>query len=293
MIESNIVEGGVIAAFPVTVRSGNYRGAHANAVFQSSCTFTDPRFVDLMDYKPQYASQGFIANSPMVQKSPEYLNSLGQRRDLGAWSAYETNVEYRYNRAFRFLKPSKEQVKHIKHNRADLHVSIDGTPDVAIDPAGRWEELVLSYRALPNEDRHNVQNHIAFVDYMESLIDSTVSIDFDPNYTPALTVITAAAHTAGDVVLSHNASTVREGDVIVIDGVQYFVLYTPSNTRAVLDKPLHIGLASGVTLQVLSTSTYGEWVFIPQSERSLSRWYESATDWLSGLTLRFVRRWQQ
>jgi len=293
LIESNIVEGGVVAAFPVTVKSGNYRGAHTNAIFNPACTFIDPHFVNLIDYKLQYASHGFIANSPMVQKSPEYLNTLGQRRDLGAWSAYETNIEYRYNRAFRFLKPSKEQVKHVKHNRADLHVSIDGTPDVAIDPAGRWEELVLSYRALPNAERHNVQNHIAFVDFMESLIDSTVSIDFDPNYTPALTVTTAAAHVAGDVVLNLNVSSLREGDVIVIDGVQYFVLYTPSNTRAVLDKPLHIGLASGVTLQVLSTSTYGDWVFIPQSERSLSRWYESATDWLSGLTLRFVRRWQQ
>ena len=292
-LRDNIVTIITYARFLTSADSGNYQNVRINIQLSAACYTQDPKFISRLDRRLQRVVDGYLADSPMVGKSLYFSFPGGGKADLGAWSAYETNIEYRYNRAFRFLKPSKEQVKHVKHNRADLHVSIDGTPDVAIDPAGRWEELVLSYRALPNAERHNVQNHIAFVDFMESLIDSTVSIDFDPNYTPALTVTTAAAHVAGDVVLNLNVSSLREGDVIVIDGVQYFVLYTPSNTRAVLDKPLHIGLASGVTLQVLSTSTYGDWVFIPQSERSLSRWYESATDWLSGLTLRFVRRWQQ
>jgi hypothetical protein len=291
-IRSNIVEGGISAAFTVTVASGNTRGANTNASFQSACTFGDPKFIDLTDYKLQYESQGFSANSPMVQRSGEFLNTLGQRRDLGAWSAYEANIRFIYARAFYFLKPAeKNAVQHIKHNRADLHVSIDGTPDVATDPAGRWEELVLNYRSLPNTDFSDaVRNHIAFVDYLESLENPACRITFDPAFTPAASVTVNGAQPAGTVVLNLLPSALESGNRLDIAGVEYMVLYMAGNS-AVLSKPLAVGIADAVSIPVSSQIGYGVFQYVAPPDRRLTRWYEGATDFFNGLVMRFVRKW--
>jgi hypothetical protein len=291
-IRSNIIENGIRANFSVTVSSGNTRGANLNAVFNSFCSFSDPKVVDLVSYKLQYESQGFSANSPMVQHSPDFFNSQGQRRDLGAWSAYEANIRFIYARAFMFLKPAeKNAVQHIKHNRADLHVSIDGTPDVATDPAGRWEELVLNYRSLPNTDFSDaVRNHIAFVDYLESLENPACRITFDPAFTPAASVTVNGAQPAGTVVLNLLPSALESGNRLDIAGVEYMVLYMAGNS-AVLSKPLAVGIADAVSIPVSSQIGYGVFQYVAPPDRRLTRWYEGATDFFNGLVMRFVRKW--
>lgn len=292
LIQSNIVEGGISAAFTVTVSSGNTRGANVNAVFQSQCQFNDPKFVDFIDYKLQFESNGYPANSPAVARSPEFLNTQGKRRDLGAWSAYETNVTYIYDRAFQFLKPAeKNAVQHIKHNRADLHVSIDGTPDVATDPAGRWEELVLNYRSLPNTDFSNaVRNHIAFVDYLESLDNPACEIVFDPAFSPAASVTVNGTQPAGTVVLALQPSAIAGGDVLTIGGVQYSVLYVVGDS-VVLSQPLAVGVADLLVVPVAQPVGAGVFQYVAPTERRLSRWYEGADDFFKGLQMRFVRKW--
>ncbi|MBK7363011.1 MAG: hypothetical protein IPJ01_12005 [Micavibrio sp.] len=291
-IRSCIIENGIFPAFTVTVSSGNTRGASVNTVFNSLCTFGDPKFVDAVDYKLQFETQGYPANSPMVARSPEFYNTQGKRRDVGAWSAYETNIRFTYDRTFNFLKPAeKNAVQHIKHNRSDLHVSIDGTPDVATDPAGRWEELTLNYRALPNTDFSDaVRNHIAFVDYLESLDNPACEIAFDPEFVPVASVIVNGVQPAGTIVLALQPSTIAGGDLLTIGGASYMVLYVVGNS-VVLSQPLAVGVADLLAVPVASPVGAGVFQYVAPAERRLSRWYEGATDFFKGLQMRFVRKW--
>jgi hypothetical protein len=172
-----------------------------------------------------------------------------------------------------------------------LHVSIDGTPDVATDPAGRWEELVLNYRSLPNTDFSDaVRNHIAFVDYLESLENPACRITFDPAFTPAASVTVNGAQPAGTVVLNLLPSALESGNRLDIAGVEYMVLYMAGNS-AVLSKPLAVGIADAVSIPVSSQIGYGVFQYVAPPDRRLTRWYEGATDFFNGLVMRFVRKW--
>jgi hypothetical protein len=190
------------------------------------------------------------------------------------------------------LKPAeKNAVNHIKHNRSDLHVSIDGTPDVATDPVGRWEELTLNYRSLPNTDVSGaVRNHIAFVDYLESLDNPAVELTFDPAFTPVASVIVNGAQPADTVVLALQPSAIGGGDMLTIGGKSYMVLYVVGDS-VVLSEPLAVGVADLLSIAVASPTGEGVYQYVAPESRRLSRWYEGADDFFRGLQMRFVRKW--
>jgi hypothetical protein len=290
-IVDNIIRGGIQAAYRVKVSSGNTQGENENAIFTSLCSFTDPLFVDFSDFKLQYESQGFSVDSPLVKRSTTYINANGERADYGAWSGYETDIVYRYVRAFTFLKPSsKDSVSHIRHMRTALHVSIDGTPDVFVDVESKWEELVLNYQSLPAQDiSDSLRNHIAFVDYLDSLLDTTVEISFDPDFEPVQSVVVNGTHPSGTIVLALQPSEVRAGDRITVFGTEYFVLYVYGHS-VVLSAPLKVSVSNGSVLPVLRPAGYGEYKYVPSEARRLTRWHESAQDFFRGLSLRFVRK---
>lgn len=291
LIRDNIIEGGITATFPVTVLSGNTRGANTNAIFSSACFFNDPQFVDLITYKLKYKSQGFTADSPLIKKSLTFRNSLGERRNLGAYSAYETNKTFVYDRAFSFLKPSRDGLKIKKNTQANLIVSIDGTPDVATNPDGQWEELLLSYGSLPNQDINDaIKNHIAFIDYLDTLLNTACEIVIDPDYLPATSAVVNGVHAIGAIVLALDPSNIAAGDRLQIDTDIYFVLYK-SGDSVVLHTPLKTAVVDNQVLPVFASAPGGVYQYVPEAPRQLSRWQSDRTDFLRGATLRFVRKW--
>lgn len=290
-IKDNIIEGGITATFPVTVLSGNTRGANINVIFSSACFFNDPQFIDLIDYKLKYKSQGFTADSPLIRKSLTFKNSIGERRNLGAYSAYETNKTFIYDRAFSFLKPSRDGLKIKKNTQANLIVSIDGTPDVATNPDGQWEELLLSYGSLPNSDVNDaIKNHIAFIDYLDTLLNTACEIIVDPDYAPATSAIVNGAHAIGAIVLALDPSNILAGDRLQIGADIYFVLYK-SGDSVVLHTPLKTAVADNQVLPVFASAPGGIYQYVPEAPRQLSRWQSDRTDFLRGASLRFVRKW--
>lgn len=290
-IKDNIIEGGITATFPVTVLSGNTRGANTNAIFSSACFFNDPQFVDLIDYRLKYKSQGFTADSPLIRKSLTFKNSIGERRNLGAYSAYEINKTFIYDRAFSFLKPSREGLKIKKNTQANLIVSIDGTPDVATNPDGQWEELSLSYGSLPNQDINDaIKNHIAFIDYLDTLLNTACEIIVDPDYAPATSAIVNGVHAIGAIVLALDPSNILAGDRLQVGADIYFVLYK-SGDSVVLHTPLKTAVADNQVLPVFASAPGGIYQYVPEAPRQLSRWQSDRTDFLRGASLRFARKW--
>ena len=290
-LRDNIVEGEMFAKFNILLSSGYYTGIRTNCLFDVNAFFTDPLLVDNIEGKLQYQSQGFMADSPAVSTSVFFVNSLGLPRNIGAWGQFETNIIYVFQRAFNFLLPSKtDSVLQIKHNRTNLHTAEDGTPDVVNNPSGIWEEIVLNCGALP-QNAAGLPNHIEFVDYLESLIDMGVEITLDADYAPAASITTTAAAAIDGVYLDIIWAVIRSGDRITIAGVDYSVVYVVGTTRIVLSESLKSVVSNGQVIPVKTPVGYGAYQYAPQQDRKLSRWLYDRTDFLRGLTMRFVRKW--
>jgi hypothetical protein len=181
-------------------------------------------------------------------------------------------------------------IKHKKNVQANMLVSLDATPDVFNNPDSQWEEVELSYGSLPNVDVGNaVRNHVAFIDYMDSLIDTTCMLYLDPEVEPAETITVNGLHNQGSMVLEIQPAPINGGDRIAIAGRIYYALYVHGN-YVVLDRPTHVAILNGTVLSVYTLIGGGTYQYVPSQQRVLTRWHSDSTEWLRGAVLRFVRK---
>lgn len=289
-IRDNIIEGGVQASYPVTVTSGNTRGTSSNGViFGALHTTSDPLFVDETDYKLKRVLDGYQYDSPMVAASQYYYNQATTQtfRDNGAWSYNEGSATYKYQRTFDFLMPATaigSAIDFVRHNRANLHVAEDGTPDAVNTPDSRWEEIVMQFKTLPAD-------HIDFINWLEGQVDMTCDISLSPSLTPTTAVTASGATAAGEAVITiTDNSGLDSGDQLTIDGNTYTVLYTYGTTKVVLDRITTTALSDTESITVKYDTGFGEYQYVPMLERRLSRWYETDENYMRGLQIRFARK---
>jgi len=289
-IRDNIIENGVQSDYPVTVTSGNTRGTSSDGtIFGQFCTTSDPLFVDTTDYKLQRVLDGYQYDSPMVAASQYYYNQATTQtfRDNGAWSYNESAATYKYQRTFNFLMPATSigsAIDFIRHNRANLHVAEDGTPDAVNTPDSRWEEIVMQFKTLPAD-------HIDFINWLEGQVDMTCDISLSPSLTPTTAVTASGATAAGEAVITiTDNSGLSSGDQLTIDGNTYTVLYTYGTTKVVLDRVTTTALSDTESITVKYDTGFGEYQYVPMLERRLSRWYETDENYLRGLQIRFARK---
>jgi hypothetical protein len=132
-------------------------------IFGQFCTTADPLFVDETDYKLQRVLDGYQYDSPLVAGSQYYLNANSDFRDVGAWSYNESGATYKYQRTIDFPMPAAiagSTIEFIRHNRSNLHVAEDGTPDTVNQPDARWEEIVMTFKTVG-------ETYIDFIDWLE------------------------------------------------------------------------------------------------------------------------------
>ena len=289
-IRDNIIENGVHSSYPVTVTSGNTRGTSSDGtIFGQFCTTSDPLFVDTTDYKLQRALDGYQYDSPMVAASQYYYNQATTQtfRDNGAWSYNESAATYKYQRTFDFLMPATaigSAIDFVRHNRANLHVSENGTPDAVNTPDSRGEEIVMQFKTLPAD-------HIDFINWLEGQVDMTCYISLSPSLTLTTAVTASGATSAGEAVITiTDNSGIDSGDQLTIDGNNYTVLYTYGTTKVVLDRVTTTALTDTESITVKYDTGFGEYQYVPMLERRLSRWYETDENYLRGLQIRFARK---
>lgn len=287
-IRDNIIEDGIISNAAVTVQSGNTRGtSSAGTIFAAVCTNSDPTFVDTTDYKLQRVLDGYPYDSPLVAAAFYYVNENGDFRDLGAWSYNESTATYKYTNTDDFPMPSAAvggTFDVIRHNRANLHVAEDGTPDTTNTPESRWEEIILTYKTVP-------ERMINFIALLESGSDMTSNVSFDPSTTPTTSLAASGATSAGEAVITvADNSGVDSGDRLTFDGNTYTVLYTYGSTKIVLNRITTTALSDMEAITVAYDTGFGEYQYIPQTDRKLTRWYETDTSYQRGLVVRFARK---
>ena len=283
LIREIIALGKIRAAYPI-VAGGCIRGTATNVVYDNNVIVPDPKFVDETDYLLQREVEGYEDNSPLVERSAYYLNSVGKRRDIGPWGIKETNETYIYQRAYEMRKPSaKDATSHTEKQPEYLYWGEDMTPDVATDPEARGEELTLNYRTLPIAD-------VEFFRYLRSLKDRTVRIDYDPSWTPAATVTVDGNQSAGEDVLVLQTSSLETGQKLTISGKTYYVIRMNGTTKAVLDKPLKDAVTNGQVITVSDTLGKGTYQFTTNTDIDLTRFYENNKSYLKGVKMKFVRK---
>jgi hypothetical protein len=120
----------------------------------------------------------------------------------------------------------------------------------------------------------------------------TCEISIQADYAPATTV-TAAAGSAVDMpFIDIDPANVRAGDRVTIGSWSYSIIYIINETRLVLSEPLREEVFASDEFAVKRPVGYGEYQYVPQQERKLSRWLFNRTDFIRGMQLRFVRKWQ-
>lgn len=175
-------------------------------------------------------------------------------------------------------------IEFIRHNRSNLHVAEDGTPDTVNQPDARWEEIVMTFKTVG-------ETYIDFIDWLEGQVDMTCSISLAPDLTPTTAVTASGSTSAGEAVITiTDNSGLDSGDRLTIDGNQYTVLYTYGTTKVVLDRTTTTALTDTESISVKSTTGEGEYQYVPQLERRLSRWYETDSTYQRGLAIRFARK---
>jgi len=292
VFRDNIIEANFVAQAVTTMESGNFRGAGANVALGSLVTQIDPLFRELVNYNLQREYLAGIFDSYMVARSTFELNAVGAKRDLGAQSSFAVNEEVIWLRTFPFLLPSKvDAMASIKHNRVNLHVSETGVPDVVNSPDGAWEELLMTYGSLPTEEFGQIQNHLEFLDWFETETDMTCNLRLDPMYTPAASVTTGAASAVGVPFIVIASGTLRSGMKIVVAGKEYFIGLV-SGVYGVLDRGLEDAVSNAQVIEVKKIIGYGEYKYVPQTDRRLTRWQWNRTDFMRGFIMRFARKWQ-
>lgn len=283
-IKDGIVTDGIQADYSVVVESGNVRGTCTNVIYGLGISVADPSFVDTTDYQLKREVNGYDEDSVCVEKSAYYYNSIGDRRDVGAWSYREENENYIYERAYEMRKPSaKDSTSHNEKIQTSLYWGEDMTPDVAVDPEARGEELTLNYRTLPVAD-------VEFVRYLRTLKDPTVRIDYDPDFAAASTVTVNGNQSAGVDVLVLLTSALEAGQKLTISGKTYYVMRMNGTTKAVLNKPLEDSVTDTQVLTVSDSAGKGVYQFVPQTEMNLTRFYENSRAYFKGVILKFVRK---
>jgi hypothetical protein len=172
-IRDCLVEGGIVASYNVTVSGrANVRGTSANVLFGATVTFRDPKFVDTIDYKLQFQSNGYARNSLAAGRSALYFNSAGDARDIGAWSYIESAVSHYFAKN---VYIPKGQITHSVEEVVSEQQGDSGAVSVYGNVNRIKEVITIKYNTQQEAE-------LPIIRAMRTLTDKTVLIQLDPEW---------------------------------------------------------------------------------------------------------------
>lgn len=288
-IRDCIVEGGIVASFPVTVSGrANTRGTSENVMFGATVTHNDPKFVNTTDYQLQFQTNGYSKNSPAAGRSAIYFNSAGGTRDIGAWSYIESGVSYFYAKN-RYL--FKGEITHGLEFNLTEQQGDSGVINVYGNVNRIKEVLTIQYGDTRPLER-------AVFDEMLLLEDKSVKIAIDAEWDQNSGTVTVNGNqSAGVEYLTVDAVATFNGMTVTISGKQYLVMRSSPNTtaatRLILDRPTEDAVSDNDVLVTNYPSGQGEYQFAGPTNLVLKRKAPtSLTGWQTGFAIRLVRKKQ-
>lgn len=288
-IQENVFEKGLVSAFNVLATGGNMRGGYSNVILDG-VTNDDPNFTDEVDYIPNREIAGYPADSILVAASTAYVNTLGQPRDVGAWSFREENLTFKYRRHFQILKPSKsDSIKFIKHLVTSANPTAGGKPSVVNIPQAAWEELVLAYGSVNTEQKGNLRNQFEFLEYMQTQEMLDIQISWDGADAIVGEINLTATAQVGDPMITVAETDVEPGRKFVWFGTTYTVLRVSGN-RLILDRDILDEIPNATEVPLVSPTGYGEYTMILEKDPTTSLNHFAQTDYRRGMTLRMARK---
>jgi len=288
-IRDNIIENGISASYAVSVLSGNIRGTNANAVLSSKVTTgQDPVFVNTTDYKLKRITDGYTADSPLVNAALYYVNEAGADRDIGAWSYDDTLNAMEYARTFYANKPSGQGYIPQNVPAANAYQGDSGEWDSYNNPSKYSEYLLIKYRDTVPVD------HVDFLNYLEALTDMTCEVSvFPEDDDPATAIVVNGNHAAGDLVLNINSSATFKGGMhFTVGAYSYYAVYaTPAGavTKIVLDRPLSAAIATATSITPADVAGSGTYQFLPAKREAPSPLAQER-ELVAGVSFAFVRK---
>jgi hypothetical protein len=288
-IRDCLVEGGIVASYNVTVSGrANVRGTSANVLFGATVTFRDPKFVDTIDYKLQFQSNGYARNSLAAGRSALYFNSAGDARDIGAWSYIESAVSHYFAKN---VYIPKGQITHSVEEVVSEQQGDSGAVSVYGNVNRIKEVITIKYNTQQEAE-------LPIIRAMRTLTDKTVLIQLDPEWSAnAGSVVANGAHSAGADVLNIDAAATYNGMTVTISGKTYYPLRmepnTTATTRLILDRPLEDAVADNDVISRNYPAGAGEYQYAAQSRLDLNRIDPTVlSKYRSGFIIRLVRAYQ-
>ena len=288
-IRDNIIEGNVSSGQAFTMESGNVRGTVTTILVTNNVLSQDPLFADLIDFQLQRETDGFPFDSNLVHASLFSILPDGTARDMGAYNVDDSNVGFVFREAEFFPKPANQNaIEFSKLIRSNLQIGSIAEPTVYNDPDRQTDIINLKWDSL-------FTRFTDFVDRLEDERDLTVQLAIDPQIQQTLPSITTdGAHSVGDIVLNIDPITILGGTILTIVNKSYFVIYSDPGfanaIRLVLDRPLEDAVPDATVIVSTFPVTLGEFLYVPQREKRLSRPADNANDLETGLTMQFVRK---
>lgn len=303
-MRDNIIEGDITATESTNlfeIESGNIRGSVTNANVNGRVTSVDPFFVDSTtdDYRLQRETgysdtDTFTVDSALIRASVFSTTPEGIARDLGAYNFDDSNTTFIFQRNIMFPKPVDQgQIQFTRQHEANLQIGLSGEPDVFNQPDRITEILTIKYRHLTFSE--NDRQYGAFLEYLEGLNDTRVFLALFPDQQIELPSLTVNGNqSAGTPTVDINSANLFGGEIIDIANKTYYIIYfTPQPgpaTTIVLDRPLEDDVLNNDTITVRYSKLSGEFVYIPQRQKSWSINSQIDTVYQSGITIQFARK---
>jgi hypothetical protein len=288
-IRDCIVEGGIVANYPVTVSGrANTRGTSENVLFGATVTHNDPKFVDTTDYALQFQTNGYDKNSPAAGRSAIYFNSSGGARDIGAWSYIESAVSYYYAKS-RYLYKGQDISHGLEFNLTEQQGD-SGVMNVYGNTQRIKEVLTMQYGSTQEEER-------AVFYEMLTLKDKGVKITFAEWEDNTGTVTVNGNQSAGAEFLTVDAVQVFNGMTVTIAGKVYSVMRASPNmtaaTKLILDRPTTDAVSDNDVLTTNYPSGQGEYQFSGPTNITMKQNAATGlTGWRTGFAIRLIRKYQ-
>jgi len=288
-IRDCIVEGGIVASYPVTVSGrANTRGTSENVLFGATVTHNDPKFVDETDYNLQYQTNGYDKNSPMAGRSAIYFNSSGGARDIGAWSYIESAVSYYYAKS-RYLYKGSDISHGLEFNLTEQQGD-SGVMNVYGNTQRIKEVLTMQYGSTQEEER-------AVFYEMLTLKDKGVKITFAEWQDNTGTVTVNGNQSSGAEFLTVDAVQVFNGMTVTIASKVYSVMRASPNmtaaTKLILDRPTTDAVSDNDVLTTNYPSGQGEYQFSGPTNITMKQNASTGlSGWRTGFAIRLIRKYQ-
>jgi len=288
-IRDCIVEGGIVANYPVTVSGrANTRGTSENVLFGATVTHNDPKFVDTTDYALQFQTNGYDKNSPAAGRSAIYFNSSGGARDIGAWSYIESAVSYYYAKS-RYLYKGQDISHGLEFNLTEQQGD-SGVMNVYGNTQRIKEVLTMQYGSTQEEER-------AVFYEMLTLKDKGVKITFAEWEDNTGTVTVNGNQSAGAEFLTVDAVQVFNGMTVTIAGEVYSVMRASPNmtaaTKLILDRPTTDAVSDNDVLTTNYPGGAGEYQFSGPTNITMKQNASTGlAGWRTGFAIRLIRKYQ-